>query len=796
VYQFDVGGIRRAIQAIWHGYVSGSNDVITVQAYDYVGADWETRATITGQAGTDNIQKNISLLQKHTGSGADAGKVLLRFVCSGQSNPTLYTDGLLVEAAIASQSVGYANGAVWLDTNASNTNTTDFVDGTADNPVSTWAAAETVANSLGLTRFEIAPGSSITLDANSDNFQINAPGSTIALGGQSVSGTVIKGASVTGNDDGSNANPTAYFDCTMGSNTLGLHRLKQCGLSGTITLAESGTYDWTFCSSEVAGTGTPACDVGTAVGSTNLNIRNYSGGIEIQQLGDLGTDNVSLEGNGQLVINANCSGGTVAVRGNFRITDNSGTVNLVTTIPTINQVDNGTAQSATANSITLAATASSTDGQYDPGTVVIIAGTGEGQSRDIIDYDGTTKVATVSKDWRTNPDSTSSYVVITTSGQLHVNEGMAQGGGASTITLNTAASSTDDIYIGQTVFLVGGTGQDQSRIVTDYDGTSKVATVHKAWNTQPTSSTSYVMLPLPAIGDSIVNIETDTNELQTNQGNWLTATGFAVAGDQMTLENDAITAAKIAADAIGASELAADAVTEIQSGLSTYDGSDTSGTTTLLSRLTATRAGYLDNLSEGAVATASKLLKYVQLLFRKDAAIATDNATELTAINADGGSGAGSVDNTTDSQQGIADASGSTPPTVEQIRTEMDDNSTKLAAIVADTNELQTNQGQWLTATGFSTLDAAGVRTAIGLAAANLDTQLGKADLTAALTEAYRSTGATGSAAQLLYEILAHLGEFAITSTTKTTKKLDGSTTAKTYTLDSDTNPTSITEST
>lgn len=93
-------------------------------------------------------------------------------------------------------------------------------------------------------------------------------------------------------------------------------------------------------------------------------------------------------------------------------------------------------------------------------------------------------------------------------------------------------------------------------------------------------------------------------------------------------------------------------------------------------------------------------------------------------------------------------------------------------------------------------LDAAGIRTAIGLAAANLDTQLGKADLTAALTEAYRSTGATGSAAQLLYEILAHLGEFAITSTTKTTKKLDGSTTAKTYTLDSDTSPTSITEAT
>jgi hypothetical protein len=67
-----------------------------------------------------------------------------------------------------------------------------------------------------------------------------------------------------------------------------------------------------------------------------------------------------------------------------------------------------------------------------------------------------------------------------------------------------------------------------------------------------------------------------------------------------------------------------------------------------------------------------------------------------------------------------------------------------IPAILADTNELQGNQGDWATATGFatpndvaqahadtnsmlsslSTLDAAGVRTAIGLASANLDTQI------------------------------------------------------------------------
>jgi hypothetical protein len=45
----------------------------------------------------------------------------------------------------------------------------------------------------------------------------------------------------------------------------------------------------------------------------------------------------------------------------------------------------------------------------------------------------------------------------------------------------------------------------------------------------------------------------------------------------------------------------------------------------------------------------SKLLRYVQLILRKDAGIATDNSAELTDINADGGSGSGTFDNTTDS---------------------------------------------------------------------------------------------------------------------------------------------------
>ncbi len=66
---------------------------------------------------------------------------------------------------------------------------------------------------------------------------------------------------------------------------------------------------------------------------------------------------------------------------------------------------------------------------------------------------------------------------------------------------------------------------------------------------------------------------------------------------------------------------------------------------------------------------------------------------------------------------------------------------------------------------------------------------------TTALAEAYKTAGATGTAAQLLYEILHNITRFTNTGVTRAIKKLDG-TTAKTYTYDDATTPTALTETT
>lgn len=154
------------------------------------------------------------------------------------------------------------------------------------------------------------------------------------------------------------------------------------------------------------------------------------------------------------------------------------------------------------NQIQLDAGASAMDGAYDPSMVLIIDGTGLGQTRLILQYGGTDKIATVDRNWKVNPDATSVFQILAFPGREHVNEGLARAGASSTVTLNVLASSVDNVYVGQAIFIRSGTGEDQRKFVTAYDGIDKIATVHTPWDVIPDSTSGYVMLP-QATGDYI-----------------------------------------------------------------------------------------------------------------------------------------------------------------------------------------------------------------------------------------------------------------------------------------------------
>lgn len=72
-------------------------------------------------------------------------------------------------------------------------------------------------------------------------------------------------------------------------------------------------------------------------------------------------------------------------------------------------------------------------------------------------------------------------------------------------------------------------------------------------------------------------------------------------------------------------------------------------------------------------------------------------------------------------------------------------------------------------------------------------TEIVSAVLTTAMTESYNTDGAAPTLTQALLLVLQILSESSVSGTTLTVKKLDGSTTAATFTLNSSTAPTSIT---
>jgi hypothetical protein len=171
----------------------------------------------------------------------------------------------------------------------------------------------------------------------------------------------------------------------------------------------------------------------------------------------------------------------------------------------------GTATAGTANSITLDAGASATNNLYNENLIALInGGTGSGQVRLIAEYDGTTKVAIVDREWDIIPDATSEFQIIGFSGILLTGHGAASAGTADTITLSTASLTTNDAYKGSMLVITSGTGAGQARLITGYTAATYVANVSPDWTTNPDNTSVYKIIPVGrSIADSMSTTATD-----------------------------------------------------------------------------------------------------------------------------------------------------------------------------------------------------------------------------------------------------------------------------------------------
>ncbi len=94
-------------------------------------------------------------------------------------------------------------------------------------------------------------------------------------------------------------------------------------------------------------------------------------------------------------------------------------------------------------------------------------------------------------------EATSGHVTSGTFGQAYqpIRAATAQTGAAGSITLDASANANDDWYNHNMIIITGGTGAGQTRWITDYTGSSKVATIAPSWVTNPSSDSVFVIMP-------------------------------------------------------------------------------------------------------------------------------------------------------------------------------------------------------------------------------------------------------------------------------------------------------------
>lgn len=338
-----------------------------------------------------------------------------------------------------------------------------------------------------------------------------------------------------------------------------------------------------------------------------------------------------------------------------------------------------------------------------------------------------------------------------------------------------------------------------------------------------TTTTATNLTNAPSAGDFTSTMKTSLNAA-TPAVTVSDKTGFSLSAAGVQAIWDALTSALTTVGSIG--KLLVDNVNATISSRSTYAGGDTSGTTTLLTRIPGTvqpQTG--DSYARlGAPAGASLAADIAADKAVDDAIKAkTDNlpaspsavgsAMTLTSAYdpAKTASQAGDAMALTSGERTtlaavIWNALTSGMSTVGSIGKRIADNldvvlSTRLATsgytapdntTITAINAKTTNLPSSPAAVGSAMTLATDSVNAAALAASAV-AEIVAALQTTALTESYAALHAAPTEVQLLFEIRAILAEHGLVGTTLTTKQINGSTTAEVFTTDSATAPTSLT---
>ena len=231
--------------------------------------------------------------------------------------PTAFTQVVRTASSSATlqelQDIQYSsfNGGVTVDVSSSYSGTT-FPVGTARQPVNNFVDALSIAATRGFTTFYVIGNATIDSGLDYSGYRIvgESKNKTILTinAAATVTNAEYSNATIEGTLDGGNV----IVDCAINDLSFVDGYLERCILNGTVTLSGSVNANFLDCYSGVPGTSTPTIDMGGS--GSGMTIRNYNGGIKIQN--KTGSDNATIDLNsGQIIIDDTVTTGVVVLRG-------------------------------------------------------------------------------------------------------------------------------------------------------------------------------------------------------------------------------------------------------------------------------------------------------------------------------------------------------------------------------------------------------------------------------------------------------------------------------------------------
>lgn len=172
----------------------------------------------------------------------------------------------------------------------------------------------------------------------------------------------------------------------------------------------------------------------------------------------------------------------------------------------------------------------------------------------------------------TNNDKTG--YALTALESLITHSGTAQAGGSNSITLAAGASATDGLHVGNLIKIYGGTGAGQTRTISAYIGATKVATVGRAWAITPDSSSTYAVEAIQSpLLDS--NLYVIASSVQGNVSGSVGSVTGNVGGSVASVVG--LTASNLDATVSSRSTYAGGAVASVTAGVTVTTNNDKTG---------------------------------------------------------------------------------------------------------------------------------------------------------------------------------------------------------------------------